>query len=292
MTSAELVELATGFRWLKDQKILVDEAEVYLAANLAQNFLVSDLHPFDAIGYLGVTNGQELYAYSRGTISAASQTAPIVITEAGHLYHTGDRVTVYGVGGNTNANGAFTVTRVSDSQYSLDGSSGNAAYTSGGYSYHCLMGALIIASDLYNTTSKARVQRALYDQLLKDELVMAAGNLQFFYALEQVPQGLSIGFQGVPAVDAQFKFHYERIPLPHERISATVDPWQVDDLLLYYRTMFHIMDIYKQSDGDSVDRKALDFLQKYQMHRPNVINKFVRKKWVSDIEGFESVRFR
>lgn len=292
MTSAELVELATGFRWLKDQKVLVDEAEVYLAANLAQNFLIKDLHTFDAIGYLGATNGQEIYAFARGTISAASQTSPIVVTESGHRYNTGDRVTINGVLGNTGANGEWTVTRVSSSQYSLDGSVGNAAYVSGGYSYHCLISALLIASDLQNTSTKVMIRRILHGQSLENAVKMADGNTQFFYVTEQAPQGISVGLQGTPNTDVQYKFRYERIPLPHEKISATVDPWAIDDLLLYYRTMFHIMDIYKQSDGDAVDRKAMDFLNKYNLQRQVVINTLYRKRYVSDIEGFENVRFR
>ena len=69
---------------------------------------------------------------SGGTITAASNASPIVITSAAHGLTTGTRVTIAGVGGNTAANADFTVTNVSTNTFSLDGSTGNGAYTSGG----------------------------------------------------------------------------------------------------------------------------------------------------------------
>lgn len=70
-----------------------------------------------------------------GTITAASNASPIVITCTGHGLTTGTQVTISGVGGNTAANGTFVVTRVDASTFSLQGSTGNAPYTSGG-SWH------------------------------------------------------------------------------------------------------------------------------------------------------------
>jgi hypothetical protein len=65
-------------------------------------------------------------------ITGASNAAPIVITSAGHGLSTGDAISVTGVAGNTAANGVFTITKVDDNSFSLNGSTGNAAYTSGG----------------------------------------------------------------------------------------------------------------------------------------------------------------
>lgn len=66
-------------------------------------------------------------------ITGATNAIPIAITTSlAHGLQTGDRVTVASVGGNTAANGDWTVTRVSATVYTLNGSSGNAAYTSGG----------------------------------------------------------------------------------------------------------------------------------------------------------------
>lgn len=66
------------------------------------------------------------------TITGASNATPIVITSASHGLATGDMVTIASVGGNTAANGTWKITKVGDNTFSLDGSVGNAAYTSGG----------------------------------------------------------------------------------------------------------------------------------------------------------------
>lgn len=68
-------------------------------------------------------------------ITGATNASPIVITAAGHGLATGNRVVVKGVLGNTAANGFFTVTVVDANTFSLDGSAGGGAYTSGGYVY-------------------------------------------------------------------------------------------------------------------------------------------------------------
>ena len=66
-------------------------------------------------------------------ITGATNASPIVITIVGHGLTTGDQVVITGVLGNTAANGsAWTITVLSDDTFSLTGSTGNAAYTSGG----------------------------------------------------------------------------------------------------------------------------------------------------------------
>lgn len=68
-----------------------------------------------------------------GTVINASNTSPIVITSgANHGLVTGDQIVVSGVGGNTGANGTFFVTVLSLTTLSLNGSAGNAAFTSAG----------------------------------------------------------------------------------------------------------------------------------------------------------------
>lgn len=66
-------------------------------------------------------------------VTAATNAAPIVLTTATHGLTTNDRVMVGGVLGNTNANGIWQVTNVTGTTFSLQGSTGNAAYTSGGF---------------------------------------------------------------------------------------------------------------------------------------------------------------
>jgi hypothetical protein len=69
-------------------------------------------------------------------VTAATNASPIVITTAeDHPYQTGASLTIYGITGNTAANGTFTVTRLSATTFSLNGSTGNGAYLSGGIVY-------------------------------------------------------------------------------------------------------------------------------------------------------------
>ncbi len=65
-------------------------------------------------------------------ITGATNAAPIVITAASHGYATGNTVTITGVGGNTAANGTWVITVLTTNTFSLNGSIGNGAYTSGG----------------------------------------------------------------------------------------------------------------------------------------------------------------
>lgn len=67
------------------------------------------------------------------TVSGATNASPIVITtSANHLYATGDKVSINGVLGNTAANGNWSIIVLSSTTFSLTGSTGNGAYTSGG----------------------------------------------------------------------------------------------------------------------------------------------------------------
>lgn len=68
-------------------------------------------------------------------ITAATNASPIVVQSVAHGYTTGDIVTVVGVVGNTAANvTGNTVTVLTADTFELDGTTGNAAYTSGGLS--------------------------------------------------------------------------------------------------------------------------------------------------------------
>jgi hypothetical protein len=64
--------------------------------------------------------------------AAASNTAPIVITSAGHGLTTGNVVKVSGVQGNDAANGTWVVTVVDSDNFSLNDSAGSDDYTGGG----------------------------------------------------------------------------------------------------------------------------------------------------------------
>ena len=72
-------------------------------------------------------------------ISGATNATPIVVTATAHGFANGDRVIIGGVGGNTAANGHFTIANVAANTFELTtvvagaNVAGNGAYTSGGY---------------------------------------------------------------------------------------------------------------------------------------------------------------
>jgi len=72
-------------------------------------------------------------AHTPQAVTGATNAAPIVLTIVGHGYTSNDVVYVYDVGGNTAADGLWRITKVTDDTFSLQGSTGSAAYTSGGY---------------------------------------------------------------------------------------------------------------------------------------------------------------
>jgi len=71
-------------------------------------------------------------ALAATAITGATNATPISVTSTAHGLQTSDKVAVYNVGGNTAANGYFAVTRVDANTFTLDGSSGNGAFTAGG----------------------------------------------------------------------------------------------------------------------------------------------------------------
>lgn len=74
-----------------------------------------------------------LAASGSGSVNGATNASPIVIsTTAAHGLTSGAVVTIASVGGNTNANGTWTISVVDSTHFSLLTSSGNSAYTSGG----------------------------------------------------------------------------------------------------------------------------------------------------------------
>lgn len=83
-------------------------------------------------GPSGVFASGSLTNYESGNVTGATNATPIVITAASHGLTTGMKVTIASVGGNTAANGTWTITRVDANTFSLDTSVGNGAYTSGG----------------------------------------------------------------------------------------------------------------------------------------------------------------
>lgn len=67
-----------------------------------------------------------------GTITAATNAVPIVVTSAAHGLTTGASVKITGVEGNTAANGTWTITVVDADTFSLDDSAGDGSYRGAG----------------------------------------------------------------------------------------------------------------------------------------------------------------
>jgi hypothetical protein len=90
--------------------------------------------------------GNVFVPLSQSIITAASNATPIVIqTAEPHGYQTGMQVFISGVLGNTAANGTFTVTvDGTPTSFSLKGSTGNGAWTSGGIATGILSGNAIL----------------------------------------------------------------------------------------------------------------------------------------------------
>lgn len=65
-------------------------------------------------------------------ITAATNASPIQITATAHGLATGASVTITGVTGNTAANGSWSITVLNANQFTLNGSTGNGTYVSGG----------------------------------------------------------------------------------------------------------------------------------------------------------------
>jgi hypothetical protein len=83
------------------------------------------------VGTPGQTSG--LLPIAGASVSGATNATPIVITTTtAHGFLNNDTVWIYGVQGNTAANGRWTVTTVDATRFQLNGSTGNNPYTSGG----------------------------------------------------------------------------------------------------------------------------------------------------------------
>jgi uncharacterized phiE125 gp8 family phage protein len=96
-----------------------------------------EVYPGDSLAEMNPIEVQFVCGYgahATQTITAATNASPIVVTIVGHGYSTGDQVQIESVAGNTAANGRWIVTLVGVDTFSLNGSAGNAAHTSGGSS--------------------------------------------------------------------------------------------------------------------------------------------------------------
>ena len=86
------------------------------------------------VGFLHISNPAFLYPYgATDTVTNCTNASPIQVdTSAAHGLATGNTVYIVGVTGNTACNGTFIITFVDADSLTLNGSTGNGAYGSGG----------------------------------------------------------------------------------------------------------------------------------------------------------------
>ncbi|MCI0704510.1 MAG: FG-GAP-like repeat-containing protein [Planctomycetia bacterium] len=110
---------------------------VGVAGNTSANgtFYIQNVTPntFELVGSTGnaaATANTGTWIALPGIITNVSGAgvSPIVITSPNHQLRTGQQITISNVGGNTNANGTFFITRIDANQFSLNGTTGNGAY--------------------------------------------------------------------------------------------------------------------------------------------------------------------
>lgn len=91
---------------------------------------------FDVFIYDGGTALEPVnWNQSTAAITNATNATPIVITSNGHGLSNLDMVAIAGVGGNTAANGIWSINNITANTFELEGSAGSGAYTAGGTWY-------------------------------------------------------------------------------------------------------------------------------------------------------------
>src|SRR5574344_1810383 len=102
----------------------------------------------------GSVDFTRLQSYKSYTVSNATNATPIVATVVAHPFITGDKVQISGVGGNTAANGVFTITKIGVDTFSLDGSVGNGVFTTNGTAIIYPSANNNLVNKLFSTTNE------------------------------------------------------------------------------------------------------------------------------------------
>lgn len=117
------------------QQVNQNFADVKTAVDTLESDVVEIQTEISGLNFVkadGTVDFTRLQSYKTFVVSNATNATPIVITAVGNNYVTGDKVYIVGVGGNTAANGVFTVTKIGTDTFSLDGSVGNGTFTTNG----------------------------------------------------------------------------------------------------------------------------------------------------------------
>lgn len=226
MTSAEISGIFYGNQWVEGKQVQITEGEIWRAASLAQIDICVKLRALERTAAQTIIPNKQTYTYPAMPVLGATNTSPIVMNVAGHSFQTGDRIIQANILGNTAANGEFTATKTDDDHYSLDNSTPNGNYTSGGTAYHALYSAIEIRSARQTYPCEFMYTKITYEKMGKEKEyfgAMSNANEVFkFYEIYTNP--ITIGFLGVPYDTISNEVRFYRIPFPHEAISKTVDP--------------------------------------------------------------------
>lgn len=294
MTSADLTGLFKGTYKLGDSSINVSGPQVYHAASLAQLDLMVDTSLVDRTGQLAIAAGQQEYIFEALAVTAATAATPIVVTVTGHPYHTGDTVTIFGVLGNLAANGRFNITKIDANTFSLDGSVGTIAYTSGGTVYHDLMAAwelknVRFVADPYGLISLVDQSVAENHRSMFASATGSTPTIADTVECYQVREGyLRLVFMDVPAADAITEIFYIRTMLPSEKISETVDPILAFhfDKELIQGTRYHLLNNF--NDSAARDQAEKEW-QKFEIMIKKLDARSSRRRFVRKRKGIAMV---
>lgn len=263
MTTTQLIDRIQNYKAFRLDKLSFNPDEAYDPANDAQNEILTTLRILSGKAKIALVADQELYSFSTMTVTGASNATPIVITtSADHPYNTGDTVIVNAVGGNTAANGEFTVTKLTDTTFSLDDSVGNGAYTSGGYCYHGLQQAFEVFRIRKTGSYTGVIIKKEMAEIEQDRNEFPSpctpSEVQRYY--EEFGENYTIGFQGVPGSnDLVVEAHFYRIPLDFQRIAEDVNPILPSycDRLLFYKTVQYMLANYEQDGKQEIISRYL-----------------------------------
>jgi hypothetical protein len=270
MTSAELSDAISGNLRVIDTAINVSPPQIYKAATQAQIDVLMDTRAIERIGTIVFKSGTMEYKFTAVAVEGATNASPIVIKATDHPFSTGDTVSLFGVLGNTGANRRYTVTKIDDDNFSLDGSIGNGAYTSGGYIYHDLMSAFEIKM-ISNAQSPYGpieiVDPISLENDREDFMNSQSSSLETSY-LPKIAQvfeedGIRLLTVGQPTQNIVAKLFFTRIPVDGEAITETKNPIipSIIRTAFIQRTMWHLLMF--SVNNETAKKRAMEYEKDY-----------------------------
>ena len=280
MTSDELSNVIAGNLQVIDTALNISPGQVYKAATQAQKDVLMDTRIVERVGTLVVQPGIEEYKFSKKAITGATNASPIEITVPDHSFETGDTVNIFGVLGNTAANGRWVITRVDADTFSLDDSDGNGAYASGGYVYHDLMSVFELKYLYYKDSPFGMIEILDTPSIEgeKPEYAQSTGGavtndtLKCYQIFEE--EGTRLVFLGSPESSIITKMLYIRIPTDGEEITETKDPiipHTVREAFIA-RTMYQLLSYFTNNEKAKVRAKDYDKTYKDEIMKADLRN--------------------